>query len=445
MPSVKELSTLVEACRTNPAINHSVFLATPSSYFWSGSPDAYYSNRAWDVFFGHGYVDNGNRDTAYQIRLVRGGQSFASFDLAAIQTLTFGVAPNVLVGGTGLVSASGGASGQPVIFSSLTPSICTISGSLVSGIAVGSCSIAANQAGSGSYTAAPQVTQNFWVSPAPTYMLTVNSTGVSNVAITAAPTSYAGSTPYSKTIFVNGTHLTLTAPASVGSTVFTGWNGCPGSTDVFCSLTVNANTNVTAAYQALFTQAIAFGAAPIGLKVGGAGFLSATASSGLTVAFSSTTTGICTVTGSTVRGIALGTCIIAADQAGDSTYRAAPQMTQNFSIAPPAGATAPSKPTISMITPGRGSVTFQLVAPTANGGSAIVAYVATCTASGQPSKTARSAGLTLTVRGLKGGVLYSCTAKASNAYYSSVASAAITVTPQAGGASLTPILMLLLD
>jgi hypothetical protein len=120
-------------------------------------------------------------------------------------------------------------------------------------------------------------------------------------------------------------------------------------------------------------------------------------------------------------------------------------MTQIFSIAPPAGATAPTAPTISTKTPGRGSVTLQLVAPTANGGSALVAYSATCTASGQPTKTARSVGLTLTVRGLKGGVLYSCTATASNAYYSSVASAALTVTPQAGGASLTPILMLLLD
>jgi hypothetical protein len=100
-------------------------------------------------------------------------------------------------------------------------------------------------------------------------------------------------------------------------------------------------------------------------------------------------------------------------------------------------------PTIRTITPGRASATLQLVAPTSDGGSAIVTYTATCTARHQPTKTVSGTGLTLTVRGLKSGVSYACTATASNAYYSSVDSAALTVTPQAGRANLTPILLLL--
>ncbi|MDD2775368.1 MAG: lectin like domain-containing protein [Gallionella sp.] len=82
----------------------------------------------------------------------------------AIQTITFGAAPALMAGGTGLVSATGGTSGNPVIFTSLTPTICSVVGSTVRGVAVGSCSIAANQAGSATFAAAPQVIQNIPVS-----------------------------------------------------------------------------------------------------------------------------------------------------------------------------------------------------------------------------------------------------------------------------------------
>lgn len=76
-----------------------------------------------------------------------------------VQTITFGVAPSVVVGGSGTVSATGGASTSAVIFSSTTPTICTVSGSTVTGVLAGSCIIAANQAGDANYTVATSVTQ----------------------------------------------------------------------------------------------------------------------------------------------------------------------------------------------------------------------------------------------------------------------------------------------
>ena len=79
------------------------------------------------------------------------------------QTLSFGVAPTVIVGGTGTVSATGGASGNPVTFSSITSGVCSVTGSTVTGLAIGTCTIAADQAGNASYNAAPQVTQNITV------------------------------------------------------------------------------------------------------------------------------------------------------------------------------------------------------------------------------------------------------------------------------------------
>jgi hypothetical protein len=88
----------------------------------------------------------------------------------ASQTIIFGAAPTgVVVGGTGkAVSATGGASGNPVTFSSLTPSICTVDSSTgaLTLLGVGTCTIAANQLGNANYTAAPQVTQDITVGPA---------------------------------------------------------------------------------------------------------------------------------------------------------------------------------------------------------------------------------------------------------------------------------------
>jgi hypothetical protein len=84
------------------------------------------------------------------------------------QAIVFGAAPgNVTVGGTGTVSATGGGSGNPIVFASLTPSTCSISGATVTGVAVGTCSVSANQAGNAAYFAAPQVTQSFAISALP--------------------------------------------------------------------------------------------------------------------------------------------------------------------------------------------------------------------------------------------------------------------------------------
>ena len=65
----------------------------------------------------------------------------------------------------------------------------------------------------------------------------------------------------------------------------------------------------------------------------------ASASSGLSVSFSSSTPTVCTVTGSTVTMLTLGDCTINANQAGGSGWDAAPQVSQTFTIlpSPPAG------------------------------------------------------------------------------------------------------------
>jgi hypothetical protein len=119
-------------------------------------------------------------------------------------------------------------------------------------------------------------------------------------------------------------------------------------------------------------------------------------------------------------------------------------VTQSFSINE--GAAAPGSPTIISITAGSGSATLNFTAPSHTGGSAISAYTASCTASGQSTRTATGATSPLTVKNLSGGVLYQCTLTATNSGgLTGSASAAQPVTPTSGKSGLTPILMLLLN
>ena len=61
--------------------------------------------------------------------------------------------------------------------------------------------------------------------------------------------------------------------------------------------------------------------------------LSATASSGLQVSFSSTTPAICTVSGTTLALVAAGNCSINANQPGNATYSAATTVSRTFTVA----------------------------------------------------------------------------------------------------------------
>jgi hypothetical protein len=99
-----------------------------------------------------------------------------------------------------------------------------------------------------------------------------------------------------------------------------------------------ANGNFTAGTQeATFTvnpesQTITFGAIA-NQTFGGAPFtVSATASSGLAVTFTSETTSVCTVSGNTVTIVGVGTGTIAASQAGNADFSAATNVSQSFTV-----------------------------------------------------------------------------------------------------------------
>jgi hypothetical protein len=86
------------------------------------------------------------------------------------------------------------------------------------------------------------------------------------------------------------------------------------------------------------SQYLGFGAAPT-LVVGGTGTVAVSATTDLTVTLSSITPVVCAINGYTVTALTAGTCIIAANQAGNASYFAAAQVTINITVSQLSGFT----------------------------------------------------------------------------------------------------------
>jgi hypothetical protein len=55
LPNIRELQSIVDERRYNPALDPIAFPSAPSDRFWTGSPDAYDTIRGWTVDFSYGY------------------------------------------------------------------------------------------------------------------------------------------------------------------------------------------------------------------------------------------------------------------------------------------------------------------------------------------------------------------------------------------------------
>ena len=247
------------------------------------------------------------------------------------QTITFGAAPAVSAGTTGALSATA-SSGLPVAFTSATPFVCSVSGTIVTGLLAGSCIVHADQAGNATFAPAPQGTQTFAITPAKLPQ-TISFGAIGPVQ--AGGPAVALSATASSGLAVTFTTKTPATCSVTGSTV-------TGLTAGLCTVAADqaGNASYLAAPQVTQSVTVSSGAVPQTITFGtaptvtlhGTAPLSATASSGLPVTLSTKTPATCTVAGSTVTGVALGTCMVAADQAGNSAFLPAPQVIQTFTI-----------------------------------------------------------------------------------------------------------------
>jgi len=242
-------------------------------------------------------------------------------------------------GSTYTVTATSSAGLTPVTLAidAASSAVCSISGSTVSFTGVGTCTIDANQAGNANYNAAPQAQQSFAVGKG-SQTITFTSNAPPN-AVVAGPTYTVTATASSGLSVALTIDATATSVCSIaGSTVsFTASGTCV----IDANQAGDANWNAAPQAQQSFAvsknnQTITFSStAPVGAVVAGPSYtVTATASSGLTVAFSidASAASVCSIAGSTVSFIGVGTCVIDANQAGDANYNAAPQVQQSFAV-----------------------------------------------------------------------------------------------------------------
>jgi hypothetical protein len=250
---------------------------------------------------------------------------------------------NGVVAGSSELSATA-SSGLAVTFAGNTPTICTVSGSTVSYVSVGTCSVTADQAGDADYNPAPQVTLNISVG--------LLEQTISNFSATPATGLVNGSSSLSAMAGASGNPVTFAsstlAVCSVsGSTV----NYLTAGT---CTVTADQAGNVeySAAAQVVLDIMVAkieqnisgLTADPDTGIVGGNSTLNSSASSGLVVIYGSATPAICLASGSTVGYLLAGICTVTANQAGNETYSASPQIMLDIEVARQVIPISPAQP-----------------------------------------------------------------------------------------------------
>lgn len=247
-----------------------------------------------------------------------------SFYVLADQTIDFGQpADAALADGTVTLSAT--APGGTVTFTSSTPSVCTVSGTTVTLLTAGTCTIAADQAGTGQTAAAPTVTRSFQVKAGQSIDFTAPSDtplASGTVALVAsAPggaVTFTSSTP--EVCTVDGTTVTLLTHGTCTVIAHQGGDSTP-----------LAAPSVSHSFTVTEPQTIDFGQPADAALSSGTVTLTATASGG-PVTFSSATPAVCTVSGSTVTLLTNGTCTVTADQSGGDGILAAPSVSRSFQV-----------------------------------------------------------------------------------------------------------------
>jgi len=250
---------------------------------------------------------------------------------AVTQTITFGTLSNQPIGTPPFPITATASSGLPVSFTSNTTAVCNVSGNTVTLVKAGTCSITASQAGNTVYLAATPVTRSFQVTVGTTPQ-TITFNPLSNKPIGTPPFTVTATASSGLPVsFSSNTLTTCTVSGSTVTLVTTG--NCSIKATQPGNGTYAAATPVSQAFQITkLAQTITF--APLTSKPYGTPpfTVSATASSGLPVSFSSNTTATCTVSGHTVTLVTTGNCSIRASQAGNATYAAATPVSQAFQI-----------------------------------------------------------------------------------------------------------------
>lgn len=254
------------------------------------------------------------------------------------QSITFNALPNRTMVQTPFTVAASASSGLAVTFASTTPSVCTtggVTGSTVDLLSPGTCTIVASQAGNATYAPALDRTRSFTVSLA-RQVITFTSPGNKTLVQSPVTVSATSTSPLPVT-FTTTTPAVCTSGGTNGATItLLAVGSCSVVASQPATSVYSAATPVTRTFTvSQATQTITFGPLPTRHILQSPVTVSASASSGLTVTFTTTSTSVCTAggtNGATITLLKAGTCKVVASQTGNATYRAAQNVTQSFAV-----------------------------------------------------------------------------------------------------------------
>ena len=263
----------------------------------------------------------------------------------ANQTITFtSTNPSpVTVGGATYTPTATATSGLTVSFTidgSSTSGACSISAGVVSFAGAGTCVVDANQAGNTNWNAAPQVQQSITVTVSKANQTITFTLLVKHRSLAQPPLIVHASASSGLTVsFSTSTPSVCTAKQVGGGAVVALHR--PGTCIVVASQAGNASYAPAPPVRRSFTvskagQTIKFAPLPNQAPAGSTITVRASASSGLTVSFTTTTPLVCTLVqtraGARLSLLRAGKCTVVAHQAGNATYSAAAIVGRSFTV-----------------------------------------------------------------------------------------------------------------
>ena len=270
----------------------------------------------------------------------------------APQSIAFTSSPpaHAVVGGPAFTVTAVSGSGLPVSFAADAGSggVCKVSGSSVSLIGAGTCTIEAEQPGNGDYERAPRAQQSFAVVAAPAvpaHQSIAFTTSAPALAIVGGPIYSVAATASSGLAVSFGASPSSAGVCTVSGAVvaFVGEGTC-----IVLAHQLGDDLYLAAptAHQSFLVdrapQAVSFVSTPPASATAGtaAYTVAAAATSGLpvSIAVAQSSASVCAIAGATVTALDAGTCTLEANQPGDGTFRAATQVQQSFNV----GSSAPS-------------------------------------------------------------------------------------------------------
>lgn len=254
------------------------------------------------------------------------------------QTLTFGAqaGQTYTSGGTFSINPlATSTSGLTPTYASTTATVCTVSGTTVSILTADNCIVEAQQGGSAIYAAATAVSQTIVIGKA---SQTINfGTQAAQTYSPGATFALSPTASASSSLGVSYTSTTGTVCSITGTTVSILTAGTctisasqTGDGNYNAAASVAESINIAQAAQAItgFAPAtpVVFGAAAVTLSATGG-------ASGNALVFATTSLAtVCTVTGNQVSFTGVGTCNLTANQASNTNYAAASQVTASIVI-----------------------------------------------------------------------------------------------------------------